>query len=199
VFDVSALASRLATLQQADNFFPGGAVAWSWGLETLFADGLLDAPAATSTRRRRGVRAERCEMLTGFVEGQLLHRWACLDRAFLVAAWTDADDHPALRVLDTRIEALTLASELRQGSRRLGLSMLGVHASLETPGAQGYRASVLAGQAMGHLPIVQGLVWRGVGMTVNDCQLAAAHGLCTGLCWRRPKTEPLLRDVPTEN
>ena len=32
------LRSSLLALQQADSFFPGGAVAWSWGLETLVAD-----------------------------------------------------------------------------------------------------------------------------------------------------------------
>jgi urease accessory protein len=178
---MSELASRLVALQQADSFFPGGAVAWSWGLETLLAEGRLGSPAEAGSRRGRGIRAGRSEVLAGFLEGQLRHRWGCFDRAFLLAAWRDAGDLPTLMLLDARIEALTLAAELRQGSRRLGLSMLGVHAGLGTPCASAYRAAVLNGQAAGHLPIVQGLVWRGLGMSTDDAQLAAAHSLCTGL------------------
>src|SRR5690606_19822621 len=140
---MTALASRLTALQQADSFFPGGAVAWSWGLETLLADGRLGADdSASGNRRRRGIRHQRSASLLGFIQGQLRHRWGSFDRAFLLAAWQAADDHQQLQSLDQRIEAMTLAAELRQGSRRLGLSMLGVHAGLDTPGAAAYRQIV---------------------------------------------------------
>jgi len=177
---MSALASRLAALQQADSFFPGGAVAWSWGLETLLADGRLETSVA-GPRRQRGIRVARSDCLLGFVEGQLRHRWNGFDRAFLMAAWQAAGELPRLLELDARIEALTLAAELREGSRRLGLSLLGVHAGLGTPGATSYRGAIQEGRAPGHLPVVQGLVWRALGMNAMDCQLAAAHSLCTGL------------------
>lgn len=179
---MTALASRLTALQQADSFFPGGAVAWSWGLETLLADGRLGADdSASGNRRRRGIRHQRSASLLGFIQGQLRHRWGSFDRAFLLAAWQAADDHQQLQSLDQRIEAMTLAAELRQGSRRLGLSMLGVHAGLDTPGAAAYRQIVLPGAAPGHLPVVQGMLWRALDMNPDDCQLAAAHSLCTGL------------------
>lgn len=179
---MSALGSSLLALQQADSFFPGGALAWSWGLETLVADGRLGAVEGIPIRpRQRGVHRDRSAQVRGFVEGQLRHRWASFDRVFLVAAWHAANDVPTLLELDSQIEALTLAEELRQGSRRIGLSLLGVHVALDTPGASSYQRYVLAGETPGHLPVVQGLLWRRLGMECDLCQLAAAHGLCTGL------------------
>jgi urease accessory protein len=181
---MNALASSLLTLQQADSFFPGGAVAWSWGLETLIAEGRLSAPGAenlSARRRQRGVQRDRSGPVSAFVEGQLRYRWARFDRAFLCAAWQAADDIPALMDLDATLEALTLAEELRQGSRRVGQSLLGVHAALGTVDAARYQQQVIAQHTPGHLPVVQGLIWRRLGMPLDHCQLAAAHGLCTGL------------------
>jgi urease accessory protein len=179
---LSELRSSLLALQQADSFFPGGAVAWSWGLETLVTDARLGTPpAATLGRRQRGVRHDRSAQVRDFVEGQLRHRWNSFDRAFLDAAWQAAGDVPALMLLDAQIEALTLAEELRLGSRRVGQSLLGVHVALGTPSAAVYQQQVLAGATPGHLPVVQGLIWQRLGLHREHCQMAAAHGLCTGL------------------
>jgi urease accessory protein len=179
---MNALRSSLLALQQADSFFPGGAVAWSWGLETLVTDGRLGSVAPSEPGRRpRSARQDRSGATRAFVEGQLRHRWASFDRAFLRAAWLAADDLPSLLDLDAQIEALTLAEELRQGSRRVGQSLLGVHVALHTPGAAEYQQQVTAGSTPGHLPIVQGLIWQRLGMDWQHCQLAAAHALCTGL------------------
>lgn len=179
---LSELRSSLLALQQADSFFPSGAVAWSWGLETLVADARLGAPAVTLVgRRQRGQRHNRSGQVRAFVEGQLRHRWNSFDRAFLDAAWQAADDLPALMMLDAQVEALTLAEELRLGSRRVGQSLLGVHVALGTQGAAPYQHQVLAGATPGHLPVVQGLIWQKLGMHRVHCQMAAAHGLCTGL------------------
>ncbi len=179
---MNALSSSLLALQQADSFFPAGAVAWSWGLETLVVDAYLGVPLdATGRCRRRGIHPDRSPPIRAFVEGQLRHRWNSFDRVFLDAAWYAADNLTALMDLDAQIEALTLAEELRQGSRRVGQSLLGVHVALGTPGAALYQQQVLSGVAPGHLPIVQGLLWQRLGMRHDHCQLAAAHGLCTGL------------------
>ena len=179
---MNELGSSLLALQQADSFFPGGAVAWSWGLETLVADGHLGLTDVTTLKRRqRGVHRDRSAPVRAFVEGQLRHRWNSFDRAFLCAAWQAANDLPTLVDLDNQIEALTLAEELRQGSRRVGQSLLGVHVALGTPGACAYQQQVLTAQIPGHLPVVQGLLWHRLGMQHDHCQLAAAHGLCTGL------------------
>ncbi|RMO15880.1 Urease accessory protein UreF 1 [Pseudomonas syringae] len=179
---MNAMSSLLLALQQADSFFPGGAVAWSWGLETLLADGYLGNGEVVAPRRRqRTVRLNRSAEVHGFVEGQLRHRWNSFDRVFLLAAWRTADDQPALMAMDAQIEALTLAEELRQGSRRVGQALLAVHVALGTQDAAAYQQQVLAGHAQGHLPVVQGLLWNRLGMQRDHCQLAAAHGLCTGL------------------
>ncbi|MBP0949565.1 urease accessory protein UreF [Pseudomonas sp. 20GA0080] len=176
------LGSALLAMQQADSFFPTGAVAWSWGLETLKADGHLGRIERVPPRRRqRETRPDRSAELCGFVEGQLRHRWNSFDRAFLVAAWQSADDLDQLMLLDAQIEALTMAEELRQGSRRVGHALLGVHAALGTPGAERYQHQVLVGETSGHLCVLQGLIWKQLGMQLEHCQLAAAHGLCTGL------------------
>ncbi|MEE4625737.1 urease accessory UreF family protein [Pseudomonas alliivorans] len=176
------LGSALLAMQQADSFFPTGAVAWSWGLETLKADGHLGQIERVPPRRRqRETRPDRSAELCGFVEGQLRHRWNSFDRAFLVAAWQSADDLDQLMLLDAQVEALTMAEELRQGSRRVGQALLGVHAALGTPGAERYQHQVLVGETPGHLCVLQGLIWKQLGMQLEHCQLAAAHGLCTGL------------------
>lgn len=178
---MNSLHSSLLALQQADSFFPGGAVAWSWGLETLVADGRLGGEAGAALPRcQRGMSRDRSAQVSGFVTGQLRHRWASFDRAFLAAGWS-APDLAALADLDAQVEALTLAEELRLGSRRLGQSLLGVHVAMGTPDAAAYQRLVLAGEVPGHLAVVQGLLWQRLGMHQEHCQLAAAHGLCTGL------------------
>ncbi|TVT55058.1 MAG: urease accessory protein UreF [Azoarcus sp. PHD] len=178
---MNALASSLLVLQQADSFFPGGATAWSWGLETLVADGRLGVNQTSFREQHRGRKRDRSAQVSAFIEGQLRYRWSCFDRAFLCAAWQAADDITTLMDFDSTIEALTLAEELRHGSRKVGQSLLRVHVALGTPDAECYQHRVIAGETPGHLPIVQGLLWRRLGMLFDHCQLAAAHGLCTGL------------------
>jgi urease accessory protein len=162
---MSNLQSLLGALQHADSFFPGGGVAFSGGLETLQAD-----REVTSTQQ-----------LEEFVEGQLRHRWALCDASALVAAHGANGNLERLAEVDAMFDAMTLAMELREGSKRAGTSLLTVHAKLGTPGAAEYRASIAGGNAFGHLPIVQGLVWCATGMTSDDCRAVSAHTLCTGL------------------
>lgn len=159
------LHSLLGALQHADSFFPSGAVSFSSGLETLHAD--------------REVAS--AEQLAGFVEGQLLHRWAGSDAVALVAAYRAAGALERVAAVDAVFEAMSLAMELREGSKRAGTALLTVHAKLGTAGAAAYRARVAAKAAHGHLPVVQGLLWREVGMSEEACQAVSAHTLCTGL------------------
>ncbi|WP_213875733.1 urease accessory UreF family protein [Pseudomonas sp. dw_358] len=192
------LGSSLLALQQADSFFPGGGVAWSWGLETLVTDGgasletVSSASRATATAAdhgrdpvskssRRPRHQDRSHAVQAFVEGQLRYRWATFDRVFLHAAWHAADHLPSLLDLDQQVEALTLAEELRQGSRRVGQSLLGVHTALGTSGAAAFQQQVSQGHTPGHLPVIQGMLWRALGLSGEHSQLAAAHSLCTGL------------------
>ncbi len=157
-------AMLFACLQNADSFFPAGGIAFSWGLETLIADGLV----------------QDADQVEAFVLGQLAHRWNVADRPALVAAH-GALDVERLREIDAQVEAMSLATELREGSRRAGTSMLAVHGRLGTDGAHAYQEAVRAGRAHGHLPVVQGWVWRGVGMSESAAQTVSGHTFCVAL------------------
>jgi urease accessory protein len=107
--------------------------------------------------------------------------WNSFDRIFLVAAYRQADDPTALRGLDRELDAMMLARESREGSRRAGNSLLLVHEKIGTPGAAEYRECIIDGQGLGHLPVVQALVWRGVGMTRAAVESVSAYAFCVGM------------------
>lgn len=155
----------LATLQNADSFFPSSSAAFSWGLETLIADGCV----------------HQSRELAACLEGQLRYRWAVCDRPALLAAFRADGDLPRAQRIDCELEAMTLAQELRDGSKRGGAALLTVHERLGTRGAMEYRAAVRAGSAYGHLPVVQGLLWRGAGLNETAVETVSAHALCTSL------------------
>lgn len=157
--------SLLSALQYADSFFPSGSIAFSWGLETLRADGEI-----VSTQR-----------VAQFLEGQLVHRWASFDAPVLVAAMRAGSKTERLADLDDLVEAMTLATELREGSRRAGASLLKVHAGLGTPGAAEYRQRIAERKARGHLAVVQGALWNATGLSEDACRAVSAHTLCTGI------------------
>lgn len=155
----------LAAFQHVDSFFPSGAVSFSWGLETMC---------------NRGIVSCRQDLLQ-FVRAQLTNRWASFERPVMVHAHAAADDLEALATLDWRVEAQTLAAEQRDGSRRMGAALLAIHGKLETPDAAAYLSRVQDGLAVGHLPVVQGLVWQRLGFAAPLVQRMAAHALCTSL------------------
>jgi urease accessory protein len=157
--------SLLGALQYGDSFFPSGSIAFSWGLETLRADGEIAS----------------AEQVAKFLEGQLVHRWASFDAPVLIAAIRADGNFERLEDLDHLVEAMTLAPELREGSRRAGASLLKVHSGLGTPGADEYRRSIAQRKARGHLPVVQGLLWNATGLSGEACRVVSAHTLCTGI------------------
>ena len=156
----------LTALQHGDSFFPSGGFAASWGLETLFAD----------------VYVHDADTLLHFVQGQLRHRWARCDRPALIRAHRaqgrNQNDLEEIARIDAAVEALALVRELRAVSRRTGRALLRVHARLQTPHAAAYLDAVKAGQAWGHIPVVQGLVWRGVGLDEETATLLSGHIQC---------------------
>ncbi len=149
----------LTALQHGDSFFPGGGFAASWGLETLCTDACV----------------QDAETLRHFVQGQLRQRWARCDRPALVWAHRAASEPEKIARVDAELEALSLARELRVVSQRAGRALLGVHARLKTPRAADYLERVKTGQAWAHLPVVQGLVWRGVGLDAQQASLLSGH------------------------
>src|SRR5579871_1805186 len=128
----SDAARLLAALQFGDSAFPTGGFAFSWGLEGLVADGLVETPADVAE----------------IIEDQLVHRWNTMDRALLVGALRAADIEDAVG-LDHLAEAATASEPLRSGSRRAGRALLGVFSRLGYPRATAYRAMVEAGAAPG--------------------------------------------------
>ena len=158
-------ASDLVLLQHGDSFFPSGAASFSWGLETLAGDGVVHS----------------ADSLSDFLMGQIRYRWATSDRAALAAAHGAGADLEAVGAIDGLVDAQILASELREGSRRTGRALLSMHDKLGTPLAGEFQGRVRAGDAPGHAAVVQGLVWRGVGLTLGQAELLSAHTLSIGL------------------
>lgn len=167
VDDPFAPGQLLTLMQFSDSFFPGGATAYSWGLETLRADDLIVDEDA----------------LAQFVETLLTQRWASFDRPYLHAAWRLAGDADTagLRSLDRRYHARCLAREWREGSQRLGAAQLRVHAALPLAAARDYAASAGSADAPGHLVIVQGLLMRGHGLTLAATEAMSGWTLCTAV------------------
>jgi len=161
---MSTHASRLAMLRHGDSAFPGGTASFSWGLETLVRDrlvtGAADLEAALGT--------------------QLRHRWQCMDRPAVSAAWMADGDLEAIARVDRVLETRTLARELREGSRSAGRAMLSVHVRLGTPGAEPCRQALAAGHGnrgpAGHLAAMQGFLWRACGIGHDDAMLMSAQG-----------------------
>lgn len=138
----------LLALQHADSQFPSGGFAFSQGLE-----------AASQLADRLGGFD-----LAGFLAAQIRHRWADADRVALIRAHRLDGDLHRLAMLDAEVEASTFTEGLRTGSRRNGMALLTTHARTGTAGANDYRAMVRAGGVQGHLPVVQGLLWRTLGL-----------------------------------
>ncbi|MCW5749142.1 MAG: urease accessory protein UreF [Alphaproteobacteria bacterium] len=155
----------LTALQFGDGQFPGGGFAFSWGLETLVADGKV-------ARHDFGA----------FVEGQMAYRWAWFDRILLTHAHAAARDMPRLVDLDDLADALTTIDSARRGSRRAGAALLGTHVRLATPGAAAFKAAIDAGRAHGHLPIVQGVVLAGIGLDAMAARAVSAYTAAQALC-----------------
>ncbi len=158
----SALLLRL--LQDGDSFFPSGAVAFSWGLEMLCAEGAVT----------------REQDVQDFVRHQLHHRWARFDRPVIAAAAAASNTLHAVARIDQLVEGQTLAAELRSGSRRHGRALLAVHVKLGTPGADDYSALVQQRHAHGHLAPTQGLLWSRRGIPACETAVLSAHLMCTG-------------------
>jgi len=153
--------SALALLQLGDSFFPSGATSFSWGLETLRADGCVTDAADVEA----------------LIAGQILQRWASFDRPALLAAYRAGGDPDRVAAIDRELDAATLAREAREGGRRIGGALLKVHAGMGTPGAADYRDRVLRGDAAGQMAAVQGLLGAASGLDETALAAMSAYGL----------------------
>lgn len=155
----------LAALQHADSFFPSGSVSFSWGLEPLCTDGIVQAPGDVAR----------------FLEGQLRHRWAPFDRVFAAAGHRDSKNLEEVLKTDQRMEAMTLAREQRQGSRRAGKALLHVHEKMGTFLAGPFRRRIIEGNGFGHLAVVQGLLLGNTGLDLPTTLGISAHTTCVSI------------------
>jgi urease accessory protein len=159
------LSALLTILQHADSAFPGGSFAFSNGIEGLAA---LNAPLD-----RSGLR----DVVAMIVR----HRWATSDRVAVALAHRAHTDFDKVVEIDQAVEAATLTEPLRSGSKRNGNALLAAHVRLGTQGAADFRSEIEAGNAHGHLPVVQGFVWRARGMSEADAILVSGYATVSGL------------------
>ena len=150
----------LKAMWQADGTFPSGGFAFSNGLEGAAA---LAGPLAA-------------EGVSGFVEAALRRRWASADRVALVRAFRADGDLGALAAVDRDVEATTLVEATRAGSRRNGAAFLTTHARLGCAVASDLRAAVRSGTCLSHLAVMQGAVWRAIGLDEPEAILASGYG-----------------------
>jgi urease accessory protein len=159
------IGAAMAMLQHGDSFFPSGATSFSWGIESLVADGRLTGAA--------DVRA--------FILGQFHARWASFDLPATIAAHRAAEDPDEVERIDALVESQSSIAELRSASRRLGEAMLSVYERLGQDRARSYRSRVKEGRADGHLPVVQGFVWANAGHDEQATIALSAHAFAISL------------------
>ena len=159
-----APATLLLMLQFGDSAFPAGGFAFSWGLEGLAADGLIEGAADVAE----------------IIHQQLTQRWNSMDRVLLGLAHAAPDIDAAMSV-DRLAEAATLSAAMRAGSARAGRALLGVCARLPLPGVPEYRSAIAADARLGHLAVVQGIVFRAAGLPLLQAELLSGWAVIGGL------------------
>ncbi|MEL6232987.1 MAG: urease accessory UreF family protein [Pseudomonadota bacterium] len=152
-------ATLLTMLQTGDSAFPSGAFAFSNGLETLVAEGVV--PAQIS--------------LSDLLIDQIAPRWLEFDRYFLNAALQASD----VAAVDRDCHLRQSVPELAAASLRMGLALLTSHARIGTAGLADYLARD-RDAAPGHAPVVQGLAARALGLGSAEAEAAAFHGVLSG-------------------
>ncbi|MFC2254395.1 urease accessory protein UreF [Labrys portucalensis] len=161
---MSEIERLLTALQCGDGQFPAGAFAFSWGLESLIADGAV-------------LRAD----FPAFLLGQLECRWASFDRIVVIRAHEAAWDIGQLCELDDFVDAATTVDAARLGSKRAGSALLSTHHRLGIPSAAAFRQAVTTGRAAGHLAVVQGCVLAGFGLDRTTALTVSAYSTASAL------------------
>ncbi|EEX16520.1 urease accessory protein UreF [Citreicella sp. SE45] len=159
--------SLLRLLQCSDSAFPSGAFAFSSGLETLVNEG----------------RVQGADDMARLLEAQVIPRWLEFDRPFLRRAF-HAEGPEALLDIDTTCHLQNTVERLATASRRIGRSLLTVHARVGTPGAEAYRNHLRAAalpDATGYEPVVQGMIGAGLRLSLAQAEAGALNTVVTGM------------------
>jgi urease accessory protein len=172
----------LHAIWQADSGFPSGSFAFSGGLEAFYALSEADATA-----------------LPALLHDMLALRWASSDRVALsrahrasgalnvrpasgaLDAQFASNSLDAIAATDAALEAAILVQPLREGSRRNGMALLAAHERLGTAGARPLRVACRDGQCLGHLAVMQGALFRAIGMDLPAAIAAAGYGAAASL------------------
>ena len=134
--------SLLTLLQLTDSFFPTGAFAHSFGLETYVQREFVNDP----------------ETFAMFLRSTLHHGLRNSD-AVAIGLTYRATEIGQIVDLDARLTAMKVARELREGSIKIGKQFLRNTAILErNEMLEGYAEGVQAGRCAGHHAIAYGLV-----------------------------------------
>ncbi len=155
----------LILLQHGDSFFPSGAVSFSWGLEMLNEDNLVTSISDVND----------------FIRNQLHERWGPFERVVLAHTCACTDKINDVASIDNLVDCMTLTSEFRDGSKRLGNALITTYCKLDNPIAHQYLALINGGRAHGHLPITQGLIWNSIGISRNSILMLSAYNFCVSI------------------
>jgi len=154
----------LQAIWQADGAFPSGSFAFSYGVEGVVA------------LRSRLDGAALAELTVTIIR----QRWMTCDRVALVRAFRAAGNLDAIADIDRDVEASTFGSTIREGSRRNGGSFLASHARLGEATAVRLRQAVASGVCLGHIAVMQGVVWQAMGLDEKLTQIAAVYSAASG-------------------
>ena len=157
--------TMLLAMQQSDAAFPSGSFAFSNGIEGLAA---LPFPFDRAALLRHAGAAIR-------------HRWAGTDRVALIHAFRAGADTDRLATIDAAIDAATLTEPFRTGSQRAGRAFLASHARLGTPSAGLVKDAIADGRMIGHLPTIQGCLWRAIGVCEREAVAISGYQTVSGL------------------
>lgn len=153
-------ASLLTAFQLADSGFPSGGFAYSWGMERAAEEGRVT---------RAG--------FADWIASEMLGRWALFDRVVLARAHAAPD----LIACDRETDTLFWAEPLRLRSAEAGQALLAAAVRLDDGVAMVLRDAVAEGRAAGHLPVVQGGVFRSMGLDLPMALSTSAHQAVQGL------------------
>lgn len=151
--------SLLALLQFTDSFFPTGAFAHSFGLETYVQDGHVH---------------DR-ETLESFLRATLYHGMRTGDALAVALAYNAAEIERIVN-LDQHLTAMKISRELREGSIKIGKQFLRTAATLaESEMLDEYVKRTQIGECAGHHAIAYGLVACAAKIDLHSTLLGYLH------------------------
>ncbi len=160
--------SLVSLFQITDSFFPSGAFAYSWGLETYVTEGVV---SDTEGFHR---------FLTSYITGMIGRCDALAVK--LVFERAEREDISSIIRLDRLIHSMKLTKEPREGSIQTGRQLLKVMGQLHRPVLmERFEAALKAGEAQGHHPVVFALVCSCLGAARDDAVLAYLYSAVSAI------------------